>query len=196
MFYALTIIEMEEIQLFIINIIKTYGTNVFWILVLFFGARIILKNLVKKIVRLVEDEDKENESEAEKRAKTLGGIIVTTGNVVIYIVVLLMVLKLFGVDITPILAGVGILGLAVGFGAQSIVKDFVSGLFILIENQYGIGDKVKIGSFEGCVKKITMRSTALQDDEGKIFYISNGLIKEVVNFSQARKSRESIQKNP
>lgn len=187
---------MEEIQLFIINIIKAHGTNVLWILVLFFGARIILKNLVKKIVRLVEDEDKENESEAEKRAKTLGGIIITTGNVVIYIVVLLMVLKLFGVDITPILAGVGILGLAVGFGAQSIVKDFVSGLFILIENQYGIGDKVKIGSFEGRVKKITMRSTALQDDEGKIFYISNGLIKEVVNFSQARKSRESIQKNP
>ncbi len=177
---------MEQIQLFIINIIKTYGISVIWILVLFFGARIVLKRIVKRMIGLVKDEDKEKKSDLEKRAQTLGGIIVTTGNIIIYIVVLLMVLRLFGVDITPILAGVGIIGLAVGFGAQSLVKDFVSGLFILIENQYSIGDKVKIGSFEGRVKKITMRSTILQDDEGKTFHISNGLIKDVVNFSQRK----------
>ncbi|MCK4454117.1 mechanosensitive ion channel [Candidatus Parcubacteria bacterium] len=178
---------MEQIQLFIIDIIKTYSISVFWILVLFFGARIVLKKIVRNIVKSVEDENQESRSDLEKRAETLGNIIITTGNVVIYIVVLLMVLRLFGVDITPILAGVGIIGLAVGFGAQSLVKDFVSGLFILIENQYGIGDKVKIGSFEGQVKKITMRSTVLQDDEGKTFHISNGLIKDVVNFSQRKK---------
>ncbi|MGB2762690.1 MAG: mechanosensitive ion channel domain-containing protein [Minisyncoccales bacterium] len=177
---------MEQIQLFIINLIKTYGVSVVWILVLFFGSRIVLKKIVKKMVKLVEDENQESRSDSEKRAETLGGIIITTGNVVIYIVVFLMVLKLFGMDITPILAGVGIIGLAVGFGAQSLVKDFVSGLFILIENQYGIGDKVKIGSFEGRVKKITMRATVLQNDEGKTFYISNGLIKDVVNFSKKK----------
>ena len=175
--------------MFIINIVKNYGANVFWIFVLFFGARMILKRMVSRMIKLVQDEDKENQSGAEKRAKTLGSIIVTSGNVVIYIVILLMALMLFGVDITPILAGVGILGLAIGFGAQSIVKDFVSGLFVLIENQYGLGDKVKIGDFEGRVKKITMRSTMLQDDEGKTFYISNGLIKNVVNFSQAEKDK-------
>lgn len=143
-----------------------------------------MKKLVKRMIKMVEDEDKEKSSDIEKRAQTLGSIIITTGNVVIYIIVLLMILKLFGVDITPILAGVGIIGLAVGFGAQSVVKDFVSGLFILIENRYSVGDKVKIGGFEGRVKKITIRSTILEDDEGKTFYISNGLIKEVVNFSQ------------
>ncbi len=95
-----------------------------------------------------------------------------------------MTLSLFGVDITPILAGAGVIGLAIGFGAQSLVKDIVSGLFILVENQYGIGDKIKIGSFEGQVFKITMRSTVLRDDEGRTFYISNGLIKDIVNFSQ------------
>jgi small conductance mechanosensitive channel len=178
---------MEQIQEFIIDIIKTYGASVFWIAVLFFGGRIILKKLVKKMIKLVEDEDRGDSPDLKKRTQTLGSIIITTGNIIIYIVVLLMVLKLFGVDITPILAGVGIIGLAVGFGAQSIVKDFVSGLFILIENQYCIGDKVKIGTFEGRVKKITMRSTVLQDDEGKIFYISNGLIKDVINFSQRDK---------
>jgi small conductance mechanosensitive channel len=176
--------EMQGIQLFIIDIVKNHAVDVFWILVLFFGARIILKKIVHRMIKLAEDQDKENQSDAEKRAETLGSILVTTGNVVIYVVVLLMTLMLFGVDITPILAGVGILGLAIGFGAQSLVKDFVSGLFILIENQYGLGDKVKIGNFEGRVKKITIRSTALEDDEGKTFYISNGLIKDVINFSQ------------
>ncbi len=102
-----------------------------------------------------------------------------------------MILNLFGVDIRPILAGVGVLGLAVGFGAQSLVKDFVSGLFILVENQYSIGDTVKIGSFEGEVIRITMRSTVLRDDGGKTFYISNGLIKDVINLSQQKKSQKT-----
>ena len=165
---------------YILDIIK----SVIWILVLFFGGRLVLKKFVQKGIKLMKDKDEAENSALEKRVKTLGDILITTGNIIIYIIVFLLVLKLFGVDITPILAGVGILGLAVGFGAQSIVKDFVSGLFILIENQYGIGDKVKIGSFEGRVKRITMRSTVLENDEGKTFYISNGLIKDVVNFSQ------------
>ncbi len=178
---------MEQIQEFIINIIKIYGASVFWIAALFFGGRIVLKKIVKRMIKLVEDEDRGDSSDLKKRSQTLGSIIITTGNIIIYVVVFLMVLKLFGVDITPILAGVGIIGLAVGFGAQSIVKDFVSGLFVLIENQYCIGDRVKIGTFEGRVQKITMRSTVLQDDEGKTFYISNGLIKDVINFSQGDK---------
>ena len=95
-----------------------------------------------------------------------------------------MVLNLFNIDIRPILAGAGIIGLAIGFGTQSLVKDFVSGLFILIENQYGIGDKVKLGNFEGEVVKITMRSTVLKDKEGKTCYISNGSIKDIINMSQ------------
>jgi len=99
-----------------------------------------------------------------------------------------MTLSLFGVDTTPILAGAGVIGLAIGFGAQSLVKDFVSGLFILVENQYSVGDRVKIGNFEGRVIRITMRSTVLHDDEGKTFYISNGLIKDVTNLSQQEKS--------
>ena len=106
-----------------------------------------------------------------------------TGNIVIYVVITVMVLSLFGVDIRPILAGAGVIGLAIGFGAQSLVKDFVSGLFILVENQYGIGDTVKIGSFEGRVVRITMRSTVLRNTEGKTYFISNGLIKDVINLS-------------
>ncbi|MCK4800131.1 mechanosensitive ion channel, partial [Candidatus Parcubacteria bacterium] len=101
-----------------------------------------------------------------------------------YAIILFTILSLFNIDIRPILAGAGIIGLAIGFGAQSLVKDFVSGLFILIENQYGIGDKVKIGSSEGKVTRITMRSTVLKDEEGRTYYISNGSIKDVIKMPQ------------
>lgn len=177
---------MNTIQEFILNIVKQNATDIVWIVILFFFGRIILKLIIKRLAQVVDDGDDTHISQKERRAETLGHIIITTGNIVIYAVILLMVLGLFGIDITPILAGAGVIGLAIGFGAQSLVKDFVSGLFILVENQYGIGDKVKIGSFEGRVTRITMRSTALKDDEGRVYHISNGSIKDVVNMSQQK----------
>ncbi|MCH7529725.1 mechanosensitive ion channel [Patescibacteria group bacterium] len=171
-------------QEFIINIIKQNAVDIIWITILFFFGKLVLKLTVKRLARIVDDGDDENVSQKEKRAETLGNIIITTGNVVVYVVILLMTLSLFGIDIRPVLAGAGVIGLAIGFGAQSLVKDFVSGLFILVENQYGIGDKVKIGSFEGKVIRITMRSTVLKNNEGQTYYISNGLIKDVTNMSQ------------
>jgi len=173
-------------QEFIINIIEQNAADVIWIILLFFLGKIVLKIIVKRLIRIVDDGDDKNVSQKEKRAETLGHVVVATGNIIIYVIVLLMILNLFGVDIRPILAGLGVLGLAIGFGTQSLVKDFVSGLFILTENQYGIGDEVKIGNFEGKVIRITMRSTVLRNDEGKTFYISNGLIKDVINLSQQK----------
>jgi len=175
---------MEEI---IINFIKQHTVEIMWIFILLLLGKIILRIIVKHFIKLADDRDDSHTSQKEKRAKTLGHIIKSIGNIVIYSVILFMVLNLSGVDITPVLASAGIIGLAIGFGAQSIVKDFVAGLFILIENQYGIGDRVKIGDFEGDVIKITMRSTTLMDDEKKVYYISNGLIKDVINMSQQKK---------
>ncbi len=171
-------------QEFILNFIKQNGADIVWIIILFFLGKAILRLVVKRLVRVVDDGDDTRVSQGEKRAKTLGRVIISVGNVIIYAIILFMVLNLFSVDIRPILAGAGIIGLAIGFGAQSLVKDFVSGLFILVENQYGIGDKVKIGNFEGQVIRITMRSTVLKDNEGKIYYISNGSINNVINLSQ------------
>ena len=163
--------------------VRENATDIIWIVILFLFARIILRLIVKRLVKMVDDEDDQHVSQKEKRAATLGHIVVATGNVVIYVVITLMILSSFGVDIRPILAGAGVIGLAIGFGAQSLVKDFVSGLFILVENQYRIGDTVKIGSFEGRVVRITMRSTVLRNTEGKTYFISNGLIKDVINLS-------------
>ena len=184
----LKLINKKIMQEFIINIIKQNAIDIVWIIILFFFGRIILKSIVKRLSQTVDDGDDTHVSQKEKRAETLGHVIVSIGNIIIYAIMLFMVLNLFGVDIRPILAGAGIIGLAIGFGAQSLVKDFVSGLFILIENQYGVGDKVKIGSSEGRVIRITMRSTVLKDDDGRIYYISNGFIKDVINMSQRKKS--------
>ncbi len=176
---------MQEL---ILNFIKQNITDAIWIIILFFFSRIVLKIIVMRFAKIVDDGDDDYESQKEKRAKTLSHIIITTGNIIIYAIILIMILSVFGVDIRPILAGAGVVGLAIGFGAQSLVKDFVSGLFILVENQYGIGDKIKIGSFEGVVIRITMRSTVLKNKEGMLYYISNGLIKDVLNMSQQKKS--------
>jgi len=173
-------------QKFIINIIKQNAVDIVWIIILFFFGKLVLKLIVKRLGQIVDDGDDAHISQKEKRAETLGNIIISIGNIIVYAIILFMVLNLFGVDIRPILAGAGVIGLAIGFGAQSLVKDFVSGLFILVENQYGIGDKVKIGNSEGNVIRITMRSTVLKDEEGKIYYISNGSIKDVINMSQQK----------
>lgn len=171
-------------QEFIINIIKQNTADIVWIIILFFFGKLFLKLIVRRLARIVDDGDEAHISQKEKRAETLGHVIVSIGNIIIYSIILFMVLNLFGIDIRPILMGAGVIGLAIGFGSQSLVKDFVSGLFILIENQYGIGDKVKIGSSEGNVIRITMRSTVLKDEEGKIYYISNGSIKDVIKIPQ------------
>jgi len=170
----------------ILNFLQQNATDIAWIIVLFFFGKSILKLAVNRLRRVVDDGDDVSVSQNEKRVETLGHIILTTGNVFIYAILLFLILSLLGVDMTPILAGAGVIGLAVGFGAQSIVKDFVSGLFILLEDQYGIGDQIKVGTFEGRVKKITMRSTMLEDDEGNVYFISNGSIKDVVNRSQKK----------
>lgn len=182
------ILNMDMVQQLALDIVGTYGVGFSWIVALIFFGRVVLHRIVKRLVLLSDDGDSSYESNLEKRAETLGNITIATGKAVIYLTALLMFLDLFGVDIRPILAGAGIIGLAVGFGAQSLVKDFVSGLFILIENQYSVGDKVKLGSAEGVVKKITMRSTVLETDGGKTIYLSNGAIagKEVINFSQSK----------
>jgi len=163
-------------------------TTLVAILVLFFLGKAILSLIVRRAVKFADDGDDTTNTAHEKQAKTLGDFILRIGNIVIYLVVLLMALQLFNVDITPILAGAGVLGVAIGFGAQSLAKDLISGVMIILEHRYSIGDKIKIDNFEGRVVKITMRSTVLRNEEGDTFYIANGSISKVVNLSQTKKT--------
>lgn len=175
---------MQNIISSIYNFAAHKSFDLVWIIVFYFVAKVLLKLVVKKIIKVSAVVNARREAGQKKRSETITKIISDNGNLVIDAAVLLMILNLFGLNIGPILAGLGIVGLAVGFGAQSLIKDFVSGLFILIENQYNIGDKVQIGSATGKVARITLRTTVLEDDENKIYYIANGSITAVTNFSQ------------
>ncbi|MCK4409404.1 MAG: mechanosensitive ion channel family protein, partial [Candidatus Eisenbacteria sp.] len=112
---------------------------------------------------------------------TLGKVIRSITRILVWGVALMMVLKELGIDIGPILAGIGIMGLAVGFGAQSLVKDFLASMFILIENQYNVGDVIKAAGASGLVERITLRATTLRDHEGNVHIIPNGTIDVVTN---------------
>ncbi len=127
---------------------------------------------------------------ARAKAKTVSALINNVGNIIILGVAILTVLEILGIDIRPLLAGVGILGLAVGFGSQTLIKDFVSGIFIIVENQYNVGDEVKIGSFSGKVIRISFRSTVLKSETEGLIYISNGSISSAANVSQGKRKRK------
>ncbi|GAA0955082.1 hypothetical protein Vau01_055070 [Virgisporangium aurantiacum] len=118
------------------------------------------------------------------RAEALGSILRSIASAVVFGVAFMLVLDELGVNLAPILAGAGILGLAIGFGAQNLVRDFLSGLFMLFEDQYGVGDLVAIGEVEGNVEAVGLRITTVRDPSGTVWYIRNGEIQKLANKSQ------------
>ena len=114
-----------------------------------------------------------------RRAETLRQIIHSTSNIIIIAIATMMALRELGFDITPIIASAGIVGVAFGLGAQHLMKDVINGFFILLEDQFGIGDTVKIGDHSGTVEKMNLRTTTLKDLTGNIHIIPNSEIKQV-----------------
>ncbi|ACZ62554.1 mechanosensitive ion channel family protein [Dehalococcoides mccartyi] len=122
--------------------------------------------------------------EAKKRADTLIGVAVSTAEVVVVAMGAFVALSEVGLDIGPILAGVGVLGVAIGFGAQSLVKDYLSGLFIILENQYSVGDVIKVMDVVGEVEFIDLRRTIVRDLDGVVHVVSNGEIRITSNYTK------------
>ena len=120
----------------------------------------------------------------EQRARTMGSLLksITTG--VVFTVVGFMAISELGYDIAPLIASAGILGIALGFGAQSLVADFLSGVFMILEDQYGVGDVVDLGEAVGSVEAVGLRVTRLRDVNGTVWYVRNGEILRVGNASQ------------
>lgn len=116
------------------------------------------------------------------RTHTIRSLLKNIIEVVIFLIVILIILSKWNVDIVPILTGAGILGLAVSFGAQTLVKDIISGFFIIAENQFCVGDKIKVGDREGKVSRITLRLTVLEDNKGNLVYIPNSQVLIVVKY--------------
>ncbi len=152
-------------------------------IVAFFLIR-LKKAVGARIIQRVKQDADEGALEREQRAQTLVHVFQAAWTVVVGIVAGIYVLKELRIDVTPIIASAGVAGLAVAFGAQQLVRDYFAGFFMLLENQYKIGDVVRIGDTEGQVERITLRLTILRDWQGVVHYIPNGTVQKVGNMTQ------------
>jgi small conductance mechanosensitive channel len=147
---------------------------------------IIANYALKAVLRSVERSSEKDGivTAHEQRTRTLLGLLRSMGRVVIWVMTLFMVLGALGLQLGPLLAGAGVVGLAVSFGAQSLVKDVISGLFILMENQFGVGDVVRLEGVSGAVERMTLRVVVLRDVHGVVHVVPNGQITKVSNLTR------------
>lgn len=187
---ALITTSLLDIQTSLEQFLKLFGADlvkaraaalsflVIWVLA--YGAWQLVKLVARRIVIHADDGDDTRLSYQEKRAQTVAQLLKSVGRVLILVFGLLLSLRLF-IDITPLLAGAGILGLAFSFGAQSLVKDIIAGTFVLIENQFAVGDVIEAAGKTGTVEKMTLRVVMLRDLDGAVHIIPNGQITTATN---------------
>ncbi|MBI4300553.1 MAG: mechanosensitive ion channel family protein [Chloroflexi bacterium] len=164
----------------------THGVRILVILVAAYIISRVAARLLPRVTHLAiaRVEGRRDEDEVRKRARTLSIVGVRTLQVVLVLVAGFMVLAELGMNIAPALAGVGILGLAVSFGAQNLVRDLINGVFILIENQYSKGDVVNLAGVGGLVEELNLRRTVLRDLDGAVHSIPNGEIRVASNLTR------------
>jgi small conductance mechanosensitive channel len=165
-----------------IPLIAHFGNNMVQCIGIFFGTRVAIE--VSHVFINEAFGMYTTEREEDQKGLTLVPLLESLAQYVLYFGGVLMILRVFDVDTTPILAGAGVIGLAVGLGAQNFVADVVAGFFILFENQYLVGDYIQIGDAQGRVEAINIRCTQIRDESGKLVIIPNGQIKTVVNYSK------------
>jgi small conductance mechanosensitive channel len=149
-------------------------------------AALVAIAILQRLIRLFRERlaRRMDDPEAVKRAATLGRVFRYVVAVVISLVAGMLILSELGVSLAPILGAAGVVGIAVGFGAQSLVKDYFSGFFILLENQIRVGDVVRIADIGGLVEEVTLRHVRLRDYDGNVHYVPNGLITTVTNMAR------------
>ena len=154
------------------------------------GLTVILAIVALRIAQLAANrferqiDRSDDEPARQARLKTLVSAGLNTARAIIVVLAALMILGELGVDLTPVLASVGVVTLAVSLGAQTIIKDFIGGLLVLIENQYRVGDTVQIGAVTGKVEQITLRATYVREASGRLMLVPNGDVRVVANASQ------------
>lgn len=167
------------------NLGDWFGSHLFNILIITLGAW-VLRHFGAKIINetlrhTMRTDMYPSQSDREKRLKTLNSLVSATMRIAVTIVATIMIVSELGINTGPLLASASILGVALGFGAQSLIKDFVNGIFIIIENQYRVGDIVSLGTVSGVVEAITIRTTVLRDLDGHVHHIPNGAISITTN---------------
>ena len=175
---------MPELFKTISSWLTTSGIKVIAILITVIILSQMSKWIEKWLERFIREKDPLQAVEAKKRAQTLGKNLRHALLTVIAFIAVLMILGELGIQLGPLLATAGIGAVALGFGAQSLVKDVISGFFIILENQYRIGDAIDVAGVSGLVESVSLRKTVLRDLEGRVHTIPNGEIKVVTNLSK------------
>jgi small conductance mechanosensitive channel len=175
---------MPEIFKNITTWVTTSGIKVLGILIALLILSQMSKWIVKWLKKFIPEKDPLQAAEAKKRAHTLGNILRHALIIVTSFIAILMILGELGIQLGPLLATAGVGALAIGFGAQSLVKDVIGGFFIILENQYRIGDMIEVAGVSGLVESVSLRRTVLRDLEGKVHTVPNGEIKIVSNLSK------------
>jgi len=163
-----------------------HGTRILIILLVGVGLWFTLKKFLPPLVRrtVARTREKESKTGMEKRTKTLVGVFMGVGKISIGIIIIFMILSELDIPIGPALAGLGVVGVAVGFGAQWLIRDLIAGTFILMENQYRVGDVIRIADVAGGVEEVSLRKTVLRDLDGIVHNIPNGEIRVASNFTR------------
>jgi len=159
--------------------------EIIFIIVLFAVARLVLFKVIDRVIQSVLVIDKLEQQQARAaRVRTLAGLAKSVTGYVLFLIAALMVLQAVNVDPRPLLTAAGVVGFAAAFGAQKLIRDVISGFFIILENQYAVGDYVTVAGFTGVVEEVGMRMTRIRDDVGKLCIVSNGDITTVTNHSR------------
>jgi small-conductance mechanosensitive channel len=168
------------------NWLINHGIPILIIVVVAAVVWFLLNKFLPPIVRRTVSQTgyKESKEGIEKRTNTLLSIFKGMARVLIIIIVIIMILDEVGVAIAPVLAGFGIAGFALGFGAQYLIRDLIAGIFIILENQYRVGDVVRVADIGGLVEYVTLRKTVLRDLDGVVHHVPNGEIKTASNFTR------------
>lgn len=145
---------------------------------------VMLKPLRGRARRVVQAATGVASERRKQRAQTINSVLQSAASITIFTVALLMIFGSLGIQLAPVIASAGIVGVALGFGAQNMVKDFLNGIFMILEDQYGIGDVVDLGAATGTIEAVGLRTTRLRDVEGVVWYVRNGEVVRVGNKSQ------------
>ena len=168
----------------VVHWLTTSGIKFLGILIAFFILSQMSRWIIRWMEKFVPEKDSILAAEAKKRAHTLGNILRHALLIIISFTAILMILGELGIQLGPLLATAGIGAVAIGFGAQGLVKDVISGFFIILEDQYRIGDAIEVAGVSGLVESVSLRRTVLRDLEGRVHIVPNGEIKVVSNLSK------------
>ena len=147
-------------------------------------ARVFIVKFLRRIVKQSLKFANSNKELDEERQQTIGRVLISIIRLVIWLIAILTILPELGINIAPLLAGLGVVGLALSFGARGLIQDYISGLFMLLEDHYQIGEQVELAGTTGKVKDFNLRRTVIKDEAGDIHYIPNSQIKKASNFSR------------